>query len=63
MSLTSEEVRNIRRRLDLTQTELAEKLHVTRDAVANWENDRCSPSGPAEVLLRQLDRASPRQQP
>lgn len=54
MAITPNEVKVIRQRLRLTQAELAERLHVTRDAVAHWENSRCSPSGPAEVLLRQL---------
>jgi DNA-binding transcriptional regulator YiaG len=54
MAITPNEVRGIRQRLKLTQAELAERLHLTRDAVAHWENGRCSPSGPAEILLRQL---------
>ena len=34
----------------LTQDQLAEKLHVTRQAVSNWENDNIQPS--IEMLLR-----------
>ena len=52
-SIQPAEIQDIRHRLGLTQVEMAERMHVTRDAVANWEGGRCSPSGPAEVLLRQ----------
>ena len=54
MSIRPEEVREIRRRLALTQAEFAEKLHVTRDCIANWELGRRAVGGPAEILLRQL---------
>ena len=52
--ISPEEIRKLRRDLGMTQTDLAEKLHVTRDAVAHWELGRCCPGGPAEILLRQL---------
>ena len=54
MAITPSEIRDIRRRLDLTQAELAERLHVTRDTIASWEIGRSRPRGPAEILLRQL---------
>lgn len=52
--IAPDEIRAIRKSLDLTQAELAERLHVTRDTVANWEIGRARPGGPAEILLRQL---------
>jgi len=52
--ITPDEIRGIRKRAELTQTELAERLGVTRDAVASWEIGRARPRGPAEILIRQL---------
>jgi len=51
-------IKSIRAKLRCTQAELAEKLCVTRDAVASWEIGRSRPSGPAQVLLLQLDSLS-----
>lgn len=33
-----EEIRNLREEMELTQTELAERLYATRDTVAKWES-------------------------
>lgn len=41
-------IKRLRREKGLTQDELAEKLHVTRQAVSNWENDKNQPD--LEVL-------------
>lgn len=54
MSIRPSEIREIRKRLGLTQTEFAERLQVTRDCIAHWELGRHRPGGPAEILLRQL---------
>lgn len=35
-----EQIREIRKSENLTQEQFAEKLHVTRQAVSNWENDK-----------------------
>ncbi|MCI8624273.1 MAG: helix-turn-helix transcriptional regulator [Provencibacterium sp.] len=37
-------VKKLRRERGLTQEYLAERLHVTRQAVSKWENDRAQPS-------------------
>lgn len=42
-------IKRLRREKGLTQDELAEKLHVTRQAVSNWENDKNHPD--IELLM------------
>lgn len=54
MPMTAVEIRVIRERLGMTQQEFADRIHVTREAVAQWETDRCKPRGSAEFLIRQL---------
>jgi DNA-binding transcriptional regulator YiaG len=54
MPITAAEIRTIRERLGMTQQDFADRIHVTREAVAQWETDRCTPRGPAEFLIRQL---------
>ena len=49
--------RQIRRRLGLTQVQLAAKLDVPLDTLRNWEQGKRYPAGPAKALLRILDRA------
>ncbi|MBQ9140852.1 MAG: helix-turn-helix transcriptional regulator [Lachnospiraceae bacterium] len=36
-------IKNLRVQKDITQEQLAEKLHVTRQAVSNWENGKTQP--------------------
>ena len=50
--LPAQEVRTIRSRLNLTQRQLAELLHVTPSAVASWEQNRKLCIGPTAILLR-----------
>ena len=59
MSIAPEEIKAIRAALGITQPELAEKMGVSRDAVASWEIGRNAPGGPAEILLRRLERKLP----
>jgi DNA-binding transcriptional regulator YiaG len=61
MPITTDEIKAIRGRLDLTQKAFGERLGVTRDAVAQWETGRCKPGGPAEILIRQLAAVADRQ--
>lgn len=49
---------SLREDLDLTQVELAEKLGVSQPLVAMWEKGERLPSGPAAILLRQLQEKS-----
>ena len=54
MALSAADIRKIRDRLNMTQQEFADRIHVTRAAIAQWEGDYCKPGGPAEFLIRQL---------
>ena len=49
--------RKIRKRLGLTQVQLAAKLGVPLDTLRNWEQAKRYPAGPAKALLKILDRA------
>lgn len=53
-SLKPRDIRFLRKQMDLTQVELAQKLLVTTQTVARWEKDQCAISGPADRLLRVL---------
>ncbi len=55
VTISPDEIRAIRKALGLSQTDLADLLGMTRDAVAQWETDRCRPNGAAVTLLRQLE--------
>lgn len=43
MNNIAKNLKRLRQRADMTQDGLAEKLHVTRQAVSNWETDRNQP--------------------
>ncbi len=39
----SDQIKNLRQKKGLTQDQFARKLHVTRQAISNWENNRNLP--------------------
>ena len=43
MSKVSKNLKKIRTEKKMTQDALAEKIHVTRQAISNWENDKTKP--------------------
>ncbi len=43
MSTVSESIKRLRAQNNMTQEELAEKMHVTRQAVSNWETEKTQP--------------------
>lgn len=43
MTSVGENIKNIRKKNNITQEELAEKINVTRQAVSNWENGKTEP--------------------
>ena len=49
--------RRIRRRLGLTQMEMARRIDVPPETIRNWEQGKRHPTGAARSLLRILDKA------
>ena len=49
--------RRVRRRLGLTQMEMARRIGVPPDTIRNWEQGKRGPTGAARALLRILDGA------
>ena len=49
--------RRIRRRLGLSQMELARRIGVPHETIRNWEQGKRCPTGAARALLRVLDKA------
>lgn len=50
--LSGEELRFLRKEMELPQSQLAELLDVTTDTLRGWENGRSAISGPADKLVR-----------
>jgi putative transcriptional regulator len=44
-------VKEIRQKLNLTQTDFAVMLNISVNTLRNWEQNRRKPEGPARVLL------------
>ena len=49
--------RRVRRRLGLSQIELARRIDVPHETIRNWEQGKRCPTGAAHALLRVLDKA------
>lgn len=54
MATFHEELTNARKAAGLTQQQLADKLHVSRQTVSHWETGRMTPDDDAMAALRQL---------
>ena len=52
---TPANVRKIRLQLGLSQSQFALAFHISVNTLQNWEQGRCVPEGPAQVLLRIAD--------
>ncbi len=50
-------VRQIRKRLTLSQSEFARRMNVPRRTIQDWEQGKRVPKGAARALLRVLDKA------
>lgn len=54
MSKISKNIKKIRTEKNMTQDALAEQIHVTRQAISNWENDKTKPDIEALEKLAQV---------
>jgi transcriptional regulator with XRE-family HTH domain len=54
--MTAKEVRKLRDKLQASQALMARYLNVSTKLVQAWEADQRSPTGPALVLLRIMER-------
>lgn len=50
----ADDIRQLRKRMHLSQREFAKRLRISPDTVRNWEQGKRFPSGPACSLLRVL---------
>jgi len=51
-SLSGDEIRFLRKEMNLTQSLFASIISVSEDTVRGWENGRTSVTGPADKLIR-----------
>lgn len=54
---TPERIKALRKRYRENQEQFAQRFRVTIHAVQRWEQNKDSPSGPATIILDQLDAA------
>lgn len=50
------DVKRIRRASGLSQAKFAQLIHVDLGTLRNWEQGRRTPTGPAQVLLRAIEK-------
>lgn len=58
--VTGKDVRRIRKRLGLSQPQLAERLGVTKNSVARWERGEMGIRQSVVILLGLLEQSSPK---
>ncbi len=61
-SMAPEQIRDLRRRLDWTQEQMARELGVSFATVNRWERGHKSPSALAQKALERLERRARRGQ-
>lgn len=49
-------IKDIRAKTGLSQTQFAQKLHISPKTLRNWEQGIRTPTGPAITLIRLLDK-------
>ena len=50
------EVKNIRSKLNISQSQFAMMIGVSKSTLQNWEQGRREPDGPAKALLRVVEK-------
>jgi putative transcriptional regulator len=50
------EVKNIRSKLHISQSQFAMMIGVSKSTLQNWEQGRREPEGPAKALLRVVEK-------
>jgi putative transcriptional regulator len=55
-SFSMPDVKAIRKKLQVTQEELAHMIGVSENTIQNWEQGRRKPEGPAIALLRVTEK-------
>ena len=50
------DIKRIRKRLHVSQTQFALMIGVSKSTLQNWEQGRREPEGPAKALLRVVDK-------
>ena len=50
--MNGKELKDLRKKAGLTQTELAEKIGTHKQVISRWENGKSSISNPYERLIR-----------
>lgn len=50
------DIKAVREKTGLSQTEFAQRLHISARTLQNWEQHRRYPTGPAVTLIRILDK-------
>jgi putative transcriptional regulator len=55
-TLTDTNVKELRERIGLTQTDFSQMIGVSIRTLQNWEQGRREPEGPAKALLRVVER-------
>lgn len=54
--VTAEDMKRIRKKLDVTQKELAELIHCSKSTVERWEMSEEPVTGPVVFLLKLLEK-------
>jgi DNA-binding transcriptional regulator YiaG len=57
MAWTAERIRELRKAYGETQETFCKRLGVHVETLRSWEQDRGTPTGPARILLGQLEEA------
>ena len=58
-TIKTQDVKNVRKTLHVTQIQFSNMIGVTVDTIQNWEQGRRKPNGPARALL-QVAKHSPK---